>query len=121
MSRKANIDVDEADIIKLMRRDYDRRLGELATRFNEQPLETSSNQKVSDSVLSPGLKLLLKNDIGTWKKGSLWVVADPHNHPVGREVSVTPDQVLLVHDNDQGNVEDMVVLKSELDDKFELR
>lgn len=119
--KRKNIDVDEEEVIKLMRRDYERRLGELAARYNEGPLETDNEGKVSDTLLSPGLKLALKNDVGSWDKGSLWVVTDPHRHPSGRKVSCTPEQVLLVHYGDRGETEDMIVLKSELDDKFELR
>lgn len=119
---KLDIAVDEAEVIKMLRSSYDRRLRELAAQYNtEGALEGGGDGKVSDTVLSHGLKLTMKDDKGSWRKGSLWVVTDPSRHPQGREVSCTPDQVLLTHTDEHGSVEDIVVLKSELDDRFELR
>jgi len=122
MKRKNfDINVDEADVIKLLRRDNERRLRELASQYIEGPLEGDHEGKVSNTVLSPGLKLRLKSDKGSWEKGMLWVVTDPMAHPGGQRVSITADQVLLTHTDQHGNTEDMVILKDELDDTFELQ
>lgn len=117
---KNNIVIDEAEVIKMFRRDHERRLKELASKFVEAPLEKKGEGKVTDTVVSHGLKLKLKTDKATWKKGSLWVVTDANKHPKQRTIPCTPDQVLLTHTDESGNIEDLVILKSELDDTFEL-
>lgn len=120
-TKKIDIDVDESEVIKLLRRDNERRLKELAGQYIEGPLEGEHEGKVSDTVVSPGLKLRLKVDKATWEKGMLWVVTDPTQHPGGQRVPITADQVLLTHTDQRGNIEDMVILKDELDDVFELQ
>lgn len=115
-----DITVDEIEVIKLLRRGQTHRLKELAKTYVEAPLEQKSEEKVTDTVVSHGLKLKLKKDKGMWKKGSLWVVTDPKKHPLKRNVPCSADQLLVTHTTDGGAIEDMVILKSELDDVFEL-
>lgn len=114
---KRQIDIGEAEVIDLLRKRHDGNVRRHASKFHEAPLEGSAQGKVSDTVVSPGLKLNLKDDVGSWEKGSMWVVVDPG----GRGMSLSVDQVLLSHVDEEGNTEDMVVLKKELDDKFEVR
>jgi hypothetical protein len=122
MERKSNVHVvvDDVDVIGMLRRSNMRRLKELAGQYIEGQLDDPAD-RVTDSIVSPGLKLKLKSDRGTWKKGMLWTVTDPHEHPTNRTIEVNPDQLLLTHVLQDGNVEDIVVLRSELDDMFELR
>lgn len=125
VGRSSKIDVDEAAVIKMLGDAYMRRLTELASKFDavtgSQTTDGERGEgtvidlrsdvgKVEGTLLSPGLKLKLKDDVSSWPAGSLWVVVGP----------VEPASVKLVHDSGDSR-EELVVSKTEMDGKFELR
>jgi hypothetical protein len=125
VGRSSKIDVDETAVIKMLGDAYMRRLTELASNFDAATGSQSSHVrhdggtvidlrsdvgKVEGTLLSPGLKLKLKDKVSSWPAGSLWVVVGP----------VDQTGVKLVHDSDDSR-EELVVSKAEMDGKFELR
>lgn len=119
---KKKVDIDEAAVIKMVGDAYMRRLSELASKFEDAIGSNENNStetlidlstdigKVQGTLLSPGLKLKLKDELSSWPAGSLWVVVD----------EVDSSSVKLVHDNGEGR-EELVISKAEMDGKFELR
>lgn len=117
---RKKIEVDDRGMIELMRRGTDRRLEKMAAELEQlQPVNsknTTNVNRIANTVLSPGLKLVMKQATGDMSAGSLWVVADPSTC----DQTVGVGQVMLVHDvGDRSKT--IVIPVNTLDDKFELR
>lgn len=119
--KRERVEVDERGMIDLLRRGTDSKLEKHATKLPKHfaadkgapdQQTPASDKRIANTVLSPGLKLATKVDIGTWPVGSLWIVADA--------VAAGSGNVTLVHVKD-GKAAELVVPISELDAKFELR